>query len=286
MKPNCRSLWESFPKLNWPFHSRTHLLWKNGKDEVWVKRDDELSVISSGPKRRKHSSFFAKALSKNIHGFILHGSPYSSNTLAMASTCRELGIAFKVENLKLKSPLKGNALWNEMLNQSTKDIDAIDFFNVPEGCNHPWSLPGALTLGFEIPEGFDRVIIDAGTGFTAASLALARPDLDIIVLNISNGSAPLLARQLAEHFSLTDIGKIHELSLSKSLSPIREPHWEFLKTTWVESGIILDPVYTARSFYWTKNQLMAHTLPGRSLLIHTGGSFSLLGFEKQISQLV
>lgn len=266
--------------MPWPLHSRSHLLWKNPYGEVWVKRDDELSFIASGPKRRKHASFFAMALEKKVPGLHIRGSSFSSNVLSMAASCRELGLPFYLETPKHKSPLKGNAILNALIQK--EEPLAPSFLLVPEGANHPWSLAGALTLGLDFEDHFDQVITDAGTGYGAAALSYTLENSQQITLKMAPADLDQVSAQIAEQLGLPKAPSSREVQICSGLAPIGKKEWAFLKETWQNHGILLDPIYTARSFLWTKEQFDLGQLPGKTLLIHTGGGISLLGFERQL----
>ena len=279
MRSVCQKYLASQPFMPWPLHSRTHLLWKNSYGEVWVKRDDELSFIASGPKRRKHASFFAMALEKKVPGLHIQGSIFSSNILAMAASCRELGIPFFLDTPKAKSPLKGNALLNSLIQR--QEAPDPSFMVVPEGANHPWSLAGALTLGLDFEGHFDQVICDGGTGYGAAALGYTLDNGKLITLKMAPCDLSQVSAQIAKQLRLPLALSSQEVQICSGLAPIGKKEWKYLKETWQNHGILLDPIYTARSFYWTQEQFNQGHLPGKTLLIHTGGGISLLGFEAE-----
>ena len=285
MRDACARFIDRHPLMPWPLRSRTHLLWKNSYGEVWVKREDELSFISSGPKRRKHASFFAMALEEKIPGLKITGSPFSNNSLAMAACAREIGIPFEILSPKPKSPLKGNALLNALIRPPIP-IDTEGFLTVAEGANHPWSLAGALTLGLDLQDDFDQVICDAGTGYTAAALSYTLERSPLIILKMAPVDLTLTVDQISKRLHLPLPPQSREIQLCSGLSPIGQKEWQFLKDTWQTHGILLDPIYTARSFSWTKQQFDQGQLPGRTLILHTGGGISLLGFEEEFKKWI
>lgn len=271
------------PMMPWKLSSRCHLLWQRGKDEVWVKRDDELGFISNGPKRRKHASFFAKVLAEKVPGLSLEGSPFSNNLVAMAATCKELQIPFRFKSDPLDRPLNGNALLNQWIAQESSLNE--EFLVVPEGTNHPWALRGALTLGLDIEGEFDQIICDAGTGFAGAALSLTLQKSNLIILKVAPSDCSSLALQFAKFSGLPNPKDFKEFQLSASLRPTNAAGWRFIKEIWQSHGILLDPIYNVRSFFWTKEQFESGHLKGKTLLVHSGGGLSLLGFEKEMKKL-
>ena len=285
MRESCQRFIDRHPFMAWPLRSRTHLLWKNSYGEVWVKREDELSFISSGPKRRKHASFFAMALEMKVPGLKIAGSLFSNNSVAMAASARELGIPFEMLSPKAKSPLKGNALLNAMMSQ-TAAVPSDTFVTVPEGANHPWSLAGALTLGLDLEDDYDQIVCDAGTGYTAAALSFTLERSSLITLKVAPADLHLLTKDISKQLNLPMPPPSREIPVSSGLSPIGKREWLFFKDIWQNHGLLLDPIYTARSFLWTKQNFDQGQLPGKTLLLHTGGGLSLLGFEEEFKKLI
>ena len=283
MREAVKSYVDRAALMPWNLTSRTHLLWKQNKNEVWVKRDDELGFVSNGPKRRKHASFFAKVLSEKIPGLILEGSPFSNNLVAMASTCKELQIPFVFETNQSKGPLRGNGLLNHWMKSELPPT--AQFMRVPEGANHPWALPGALTLGLDLDDHYDQIICDAGTGFAAAALSLSLEKSKLIVLKVAPCDCSTLAHQLAEASALPLPSQFDELQITNHLRPTNAKGWMFIKHIWQQHGVLLDPIYNVRSFFWTKEKFDSGHLKGKTLLIHSGGGAALLGFEKEMQKI-
>lgn len=177
---------------------------------------------------------------------------------------------------------------------------------IPEGASCRESLPGLVTLALDIienekklPEPFSHVFIDSGTGMTALSLVLAFAYLEkktsIHIVQMA-GNKQELEQKLLEYKQYFE--EMIEGSLSASLPYIYRPStarsfgsWnqtilQEVKNVAQQEGILTDPIYSAKLIFESRKIIMEKKLSGNILLIHSGGSFTLSGFQTQFAHLL
>ncbi len=295
-----------------PLHSRIH---KMQKEDLYVKRDDELSFSISGSKLRKYASLlpFLKKSKKKI---AITGSAYSNHTLSIIQLLKQNGISYQLflEKPKTKES-KGNLFFLSLLTSEEKIIwlDKVDdpipsslkehfekelgesFLWIPLGGSMKESLPGALTLPIDIiekeKEAFSHIFIDAGTGLTAIALILGlhylqKPTKIHVVLiagNESDFTSKLsyfhthLEDLLQEKISLpTNYTLLKPLS-AKSFGSSNASIFRKIAQTAALEGFFLDPIYTAKLFIRVVDE--RRNLQGKVLWVHSGGALSLTGFQ-------
>jgi len=180
--------------------SRIHRLRWFGRQDIWVKRDDELSFGVSGTKLRKHASVIPALKQQGIEEVVVIGGAHSNNVLSAAQTLTENNIRIipfllgppseKVGNLKLLSLFVdeneirwiSRSQWADREHLANgyaekRNAGGIKIFVLPEGAHHPLALPGSLSILVDILRNeresgvrFDHIFIDFCTGMVAQSL--------------------------------------------------------------------------------------------------------------------
>lgn len=306
------------PYLEMP--SRVHHLSSFHTASVFVKREDELGGLFNGTKRRKYRSLVPHLLQKRI--WIAIGSIYSNHILAIT----ELGKRNKKRLLLVLSrphedKKRGNRfltelflkeeeiLWvdshenEDLLNVALKqqhlfESEGYKVALIPLGGDTPYALAGALTLSYEILNqekelslDFSHIFIDAGTGFTASSLALGhailKPSTKIHVVSLAEKEASLILKLKELHGELEKaLGRACPLLLpnyyqpmtARSFGSVNQTVMRYIQKIAQNEGILLDPLYNAKLFMKAESLIQKESLKGDILLIHSGGLTSLLGF--------
>lgn len=265
---------------------------------VFIKRDDLIHPLISGNKWRKlkYPLNTARSLSKNH--LVTFGGAYSNHLLATAAAAALFG--FKSTGI-----VRGEAVNNTHLflcrlhgmeliftdRESYRDKprlfdkhfenDANAFF-IDEGGASAEAALGCSELINELPQTYDHIFCACGTGTTAAG--------------IINGIA---AKQLHTQFNAVPVfknggfiaGEIDKYLTAPTPYHLYLDHHfggyakttpqliNFIKQFTATTGILIEPVYTAKMLYCIFDLAEAgYFKPGSSILaIHTGGVLGLLG---------
>lgn len=265
-----------------------------------VKRDDLIDPYISGNKWRKLKYILAKARAENKTHLVTFGGAYSNHLVATAAAAARSG-------LKATAFVRGEAVKNEMLllcslfgmeliftdRESYRNKHQLfenHFANHPEACFiDEGGASAEATLGCveiigELAETYDHIFCAAGTGTTAAGLlkGLQAHQLStkLHVVPVLKGGG-FIADEIARY---TKIDKQLALHLDYHFGGYAKTTPElihFIKTFTAQTGLLLDPVYTAKMFYaicdlGKKGQIHRND---RILAIHTGGLMGLFGMQ-------
>lgn len=188
---------------------------------------------------------------------------------------------------------------------------ALDYFSktafnyriVPEGAFMNEALPGALTLTEDILRNeqqaglkFDHIFIDSGMGLSAIALILG--------LKTLRHSAHVHVISMSDHLSLfhQKLKKMHEVFLkmynlsldvpfdysfyqpdeNKSFGSTSSSIFSQIKEIARSDGFFCDPIYNAKLFIKAKSIIIEKKLEGIGLIIQSGGTFSLMGFDDKL----
>lgn len=178
---------------------------------------------------------------------------------------------------------------------------------VSEGAFMEESLPGALTLSADIIANetekvllFDHIFVEAGTGMQAIALILGLNWLEhpakIHVVLLADEEALFLEKLeiLRCHFNAF-IGSestypknftLHQPTVAPSFGAVNRSVLEEVIRFSRGEGLFLDPIYTAKLILTGKNIISTQNLEGHILFIHSGGAFSLAGFQDKLARLL
>lgn len=315
------------PQEDYPTHSRVHKLnvGKEHKHDCYVKREDELGCLLSGSKVRKYRSLVAALKSKGYKKVGLIGSQFSNHVLGLSSLLLENSIEPMLFLLEAKNPpLAGNALFiqlfvpknniqlipRESWNQAYEIASCWQIANgdnqsciVPEGGSLQDSVAGLTTLALDIIQNekqtnliFNDILIDSGTGLTAASLiatyGLLKKTAHIHVM-LAAATPDAFKDKLAEvkqaleyltgmQISSLPQYSIHRPPCAKSFGSTNANIFQTIKSTAQSEGFLLDPIYSSKLFLLLNKLIETKSLSGPTLFIHSGGLFSLAGFQSQL----
>ena len=295
----------------WPLHSRVHPLNAFPNEGVccYVKRDDELSLGISGSKLRKYSSIIPHLIERAVSTLVIIAGTQSNNLLAALQVACEH--RWKIEAFLLRPwqmPTAGNyRLSSMMLNE--EDIHWVDreqwaevesiaadyiekqkcsneYFLLNEGASVPEALSGAMTLATDIIENeramgvrFQHLFIDAGTGFTAASLLKAMKEknhpVEIHVLVLADDEICFSQRCFEWTGHRPAYGQCFRPSTARSFGAVNQTIRAEIRRMALEEGILCDPVYSAKLFHEARKRVTSEGLKGNVLIVHSGGALSL-----------
>jgi 1-aminocyclopropane-1-carboxylate deaminase len=295
----------------WNLCSRVHKLNYFPTDNVtcFIKRDDELGAGISGTKLRKYSSIIPHLKMNQIKRLIVIAGPQSNNLLAAVQIARELQLditAFLIKPWRM--PDKGN-YWLSRLFISDDDIIwinrkewpcvemlALDYlaqcpvpgFILKEGASVQEALPGAMTLADDILRNqqelgivFDHIIIDAGTGFSAAALIkqsamLLTARVHVLLLADSEEVFRSNLSKWLDH--IPDNFNCFIPKTARSFGAVNQTTRDEMQRMAREEGVLVDPIYSAKLFHESRTYILENKLQGNVLLIHSGGILTIPQF--------
>ncbi|WP_113653831.1 1-aminocyclopropane-1-carboxylate deaminase/D-cysteine desulfhydrase [Pedobacter namyangjuensis] len=269
-----------------------------------VKRDDLIDPFISGNKWRKLKYLLKVAQNQKKNHLVTFGGAYSNHLLATAAASARF-------NLKATAFVRGENVQNEMLllcklygmTLIFTDRDSyknkIDLFNthfgddeqcffIDEGGASYEATVGCAEIIDELDQPFDHIFCAAGTGTTAAGLLKG---INKNQLNTTLNVVPVLK---GGSFIETEIAKyendlanlvLHTNYHFGGYAKTTPELISFIKTFTSETGMLIDPVYTAKMFYAIKDLVERGQIKTDSkiLALHTGGLFGILGMKDKFN---
>lgn len=268
-----------------------------------VKRDDLIDPFISGNKWRKLKYILADASLKSKNHLVTFGGAYSNHLVATAAAASR-------NKLSATAFVRGEEVANEMLlickllGMNLIFVDRESYKNKPElfsshfgndesayfideggACKE--AVIGCAEIIDELLEIYDHIFCAAGTGTTAAGLLKG---INKHQLNTRLHVIPVLK---GGEFIIDEIAT-YENNLSK-LTLHTDYHFggyakttpeliNFIKDFTAQTGMLIDPVYTAKMFYAIHDLAQQdYFKPNAKILaIHTGGLFGILGMKDKL----
>lgn len=297
----------------WSLSSRVHPLnhFPNEGVQCYAKRDDELGCGISGSKLRKYASLMPFLLEQDIKHLIIIAGPQSNNLLAALQLAREFNLrvtAFLIKPWRME--LQGNfklshlflaesdIIWvarddwfqvNELAQAYLHTLDEAAFV-LNEGASVPEAMKGAMSLAEDIVRNerdlgttFQHIFIDAGTGFSAAALINGLEQLHhqarVHVLLLADDKE-LFQSKLKSwlDFEPKNYNCFYP-STAKAFGSVNQTIKKEIKRLAYEEGILADPIYAAKLFYEARRYIETEQLKGKVLIIHSGGTLTMPGFD-------
>lgn len=287
-------------------YSPIHTINFESFNSVFVKRDDMIDPYISGNKWRKLKYILKDATSKNKNHLVTFGGAYSNHLVATAAAAAR-------NNLKATAFVRGEAVKNEMLllctlfgmnliftdRESYRNKELLfdthfkndeNAYFINEGGASEEAVNGCSEIITELCFHYDHIFCAAGTGTTAAGLLreINRQDLQtqLHVIPVLKGGEFIKTeiekyeKDLTKLYLHTDY---HFGGYAKSTPELIQFIKEFISKT----GILIDPVYTAKMFFAihdlsSKNYFEKET---KILAIHTGGLFGILGMKVKLGRI-
>lgn len=273
-------------------------LYREKNLEVYIKREDLIHPEVSGNKWRKLKYNIEQAKKEN-KGILTFGGAFSNHIYATAHAARYFGLPciglIRGKYVDLNNPslsaVRAVGMQLELLSREEygkkEEEDFLevlqkkypDYLIIPEGGNNAKAIEGLKELGKEINDlAFtpDLILVPAGTASTARGL----------LRSIPKQSQLLVFSSLKGDF-LND-----RLVLEENENWILQTEFHFggyacvnadlintINTFKTQTGIPLDPIYTAKMLYGFHALLERGAIEANSkiLLIHTGGLQGILG---------
>ncbi|GGE66489.1 1-aminocyclopropane-1-carboxylate deaminase [Pedobacter psychrotolerans] len=267
---------------------------------LYVKRDDLIDPYISGNKWRKLKYILQKAKAEQKNHLVTFGGAYSNHLVATAAAAARSGLqatAFvrgeevKNEMLLICSLYGMNLIFVDRESYKNKvdlykqyfDSDDSTYF-IDEGGASVEAVQGCSEIILELTETYDHIFVAAGTGTTAAGLLKGIQDAGLntklhVVPVLKGGS--FIADEIARYTEISNHLILHTDYHFGGYAKTTPALLAFIKKFTKETGVLIDPVYTAKMFYaildlHQQNQIRP---TDKILAIHTGGLLGLLGMK-------
>lgn len=265
---------------------------------VFIKRDDLIHPLISGNKWRKLKYILKKAHSQGKTHLVTFGGAYSNHLLATAAACALFG--FKSTGIVRGEEVNNTHLFLCRLHgmkliftdrESYRDkrkLFAKHFGNddsaffIDEGGASPEAALGCSELIDELEQKYDHIFCACGTGTTAAGIinGISKNNLSTqfnAVPVFKNGG--FIAADIEKYLISSKSYKLHIDYHFGGYAKTTPDLIQFIEQFVKETGILIEPVYTAKMLYSIFDLAKAgYFNKGDNILaIHTGGILGLFG---------
>ncbi|MGM9479400.1 1-aminocyclopropane-1-carboxylate deaminase/D-cysteine desulfhydrase [Pedobacter sp. GSP4] len=269
-------------------------------NSLYVKRDDLIDPYISGNKWRKLKYILAKATAENKTHLVTFGGAYSNHLVATAAAAARSGLtatAFvrgeevKNEMLLLCSLFGMKLIFTDREHYRHKQnlfehyfADDTQAYFVDEGGASAEAVTGCAEVIGELTESYDHIFCAAGTGTTAAGLlkGIQQHQLNtkLHVVPVLKGAA-FIGDEIAQHTKISTHFQLHLDYHFGGYAKTTPGLISFIKSFTAQTGLLLDPVYTAKMFYAIQDLQEKGTVgkDEKILAIHTGGLMGLFGMK-------
>lgn len=285
-------------KIYSPIHTVNH----DALPQIWVKRDDLIDPYISGNKWRKLKYILRNAITKQKNHLVTFGGAYSNHLVATAAAGARNG-------LKTTAFVRGEEVTNEMLmlcklfgmhlifvdreRYRQKELLFEQYFKednqtyfIDEGGASEEAVQGCAEIIEELTETYDHIFCAAGTGTTGAGLLrglnAANLASQLHVIPVLKGG-DFIGAEIGGYEK--DISKLH-IHTDYHFGGYAKTSPEliaFIKAFTANTGLLIDPVYTAKMFYAIYDLIDKGHLKkdAKILAIHTGGLLGMLGMKEK-----
>lgn len=287
--------------------------------QLWIKRDDLTDPFISGNKWRKLKYILKDAVSSGKSHLVTFGGAYSNHLVATAAAAARASFqstAFIRGEMVNNEILLLCKLYGMQLIFTDRDSyrDKTGLFEryfkndpdalfIDEGGAGVLGVKGCEEIIHELPENTEHIFCAAGTGTTAAGLLSGliksnnKASLHVIpVLKEKN----YISEQILHLLAMTEKTAINNLedkeqNYKDRLNIHQDYHFGgyakvsdalliFMKEFIHSTGIMVDPVYTAKLFYAIDDLSKKGKIDKDSKIValHTGGLLGIFGFSRHL----
>lgn len=267
---------------------------------LFVKRDDLIDPYISGNKWRKLKYILQKVNAEQKTHLITFGGAYSNHLVATAAAASRSG-------LKSTAFVRGEEVNNEMLTlcklfgmklvftdrESYRNKTAL--FNnrfgnndkayfIDEGGACAEAVFGCSEIIAELPDQYDHIFCAAGTGTTAAGLLKgiqnANLKTKLHIIPVLKGGA-FIKDEIIKYTAWSNHLHLHLDYHFGGYAKTQPNLINFIKEFTTKTGILIDPVYTAKMFYAIMDLQEQGIIKANDkiLAIHTGGLLGIFGMK-------
>lgn len=292
---------------------------KSRNIRLFIKRDDLIHPVVSGNKWRKLRLNIAQAQHAGHTGILTFGGAHSNHIAASAEAARSAGLEatgiIRGEDADLDNPtLKAAAAAGmklefvsreayRYLQEYSAQAELAERFGrkyiIAQGGANFYGVQGCQDIIHELELEPDRIFVACGTATTLTGMAMANAG-KAHLYGVSALKGGGFLRQIIEE-SLRQVYQDRETErfILEKIHLLLPYHFggfarvtteliDFMRRFTEETGIKLDPVYTAKAAYAMTDlagQLNSHR-PEKWLFIHTGGLQGLTGMEARLGYAI
>lgn len=256
----------------------------------------------SGNKWRKLKYILKHVKLTGKNHLVTFGGAYSNHLVATAAAAAR-------NNLKATAFVRGENVENEMLllcklfgmnliftdRESYRNKALIfdsNFKNdenayfIDEGGASEAAIIGCSEIIAELPENYDHIFCAAGTGTTAAGLLRGinqhQLKTKLHVIPVLKGGE-FIKNEIAKYENDLDNLILHTDYHFGGYAKTNSELLEFMKDFIAKTGILIDPIYTAKMFYAINDLICKNHFKkdAKILAIHTGGLLGILGMKEK-----
>lgn len=275
-------------------------------NNLFIKRDDLIDPYISGNKWRKLKYILKEVQVQKKTHLITFGGAYSNHLVATAAAAAR-------SHLKSTAFVRGEEVSNEMLllcklfgmnliftdRESYRDkktlfnkyfSNDVEAYFVDEGGACLEAVNGCIDIIDELVDTYDHIFCAAGTGTTSAGLlkGIKKNNLKTILHAIpvlKNGS--FIKDEILNYSSDTANLVLHLDYHFGGYAKTTPELLNFIKFFTAKTGLLLDPVYTAKMFYAISDLQKQKIIDANDkiLAIHTGGLLGIFGMKDKFAQV-
>lgn len=291
-----------FTNIDRPLQHLPHSLLR----QLWIKRDDLADPYISGNKWRKLKYILEDAVVKNKTHLVTFGGTYSNHLVATAAAAARSG-------LKSTAFVRGEPVENEMLllcklygmellftdregYKNKAGLYELHFgesttsYFIDEGGASAEAVKGCAEIVFELPEDIDHIFCAAGTGTTAAGIlsGIKQRNLKTTLHVIPVLKGDFISEEIKKYTDHPRHLVLHSDYHFGGYAKTTETLLLYMKDFVRETGILIDPVYTAKMFYAINDLAKKKLLDPDSKIaaIHTGGLLGIFGMKDKLSKYI
>lgn len=283
--------------------------------ELFVKREDLIHPEISGNKWRKLFYNIEQAKKRGNDTILTFGGAYSNHLHALAYTCyingfKSIGVIRGEQLAELNPTLKDAAKWGMKFHYVDRETYRLkhtfdvkeelrelfdSFYLVPEGGSNFYGTNGCMEILDDESSQFDIIAVPAGTGCTAAGIAMSLKEHQKLLVfpALKNGAflldemknymlevmgdEELVSDKLQQVVFINDYHFGGYAKINETLISFLNNHHNKLKVKW-------DAVYNGKMVYGIYDKLeQGYFNEGtKVLLIHTGGLQGNRGIEERL----
>ena len=282
---------------------------------VDIKRDDLIDPIISGNKYRKLKAHLLDFRAQDYAGIVTMGGPWSNHVHALAKCCFDQGIPLTCI-IRGPEPKQYSQMLRDVMNwqaelvfisrtdyrqlresyRSTSSAhilnDYADYYFIPEGGFGSQALAGCRDIAAEITEHiteqYDYLYLAVGTGTTMAGLLAAESSgakeiIGVCALDAGDSHKSTIKKLAVQN--QTDWQLCRDF-IGSGFAKSSEDLEDFMWQVYQDTGVITEPVYTAKALYALYQHVREDRFKPetRLLFLHTGGLQGLRGFNSDICQ--
>ena len=277
---------------------------------LWVKRDDLIDPYISGNKWRKLKYILQDAALHGKTHLVTFGGAYSNHLVATAAACARGGSGSRFSSTAF---VRGEAVNNEMLTlcklfgmklifterllyKNKQQLFDEHFANDPsayfvdEGGASVKGVKGCAEIIAELPDDMVHLFCAAGTGTTAAGLLKGIYDAglktQLHVIPVLKGG-DFIADEIFKYTGNLEQLVLHNDYHFGGYGKTQPPLINFIKKFTANTGILVDPVYTAKLFYAIDDLAAAALLnkTDKIVALHTGGLLGIMGMKEKFASI-